>query len=58
MADIDAMVATNSHANANEAADDIIEANVDVQETENKFQQAIAAWRSEHRLPYLRVKHH
>ena len=46
MADVDTIVATNGHTN--EAAEEMKEANVEVHETENKFQQAIAAWRSEH----------
>lgn len=45
MAEVDAMVA-NGHTN--ETTIDEKEASVEVQEkeTENKFQQAIAAWRS------------
>lgn len=52
MADIDAMVATNGHTN--EATEAIKDANVEVLETENKFQQAIAAWRSAQFCP-LRI---
>lgn len=44
MAEVDATLAQNGHTA--EATKDTKEANEEVQESENKFQQAIAAWRS------------